>query len=145
MNKAIYFSPERIFLGKDNWFSFLRILKEELAVFLDGEILETSTFWEEEEVNYASFACNIDIIVNIFSEAVIQYGGVICYSKNYEKQVNINVFLLAFRNGKRIESNSKKIKYLAINYDLEKGWNAPKWLDDVYGEWESYTDMERWI
>ncbi|WP_271766706.1 hypothetical protein [Aquimarina algiphila] len=47
---------------------FLRILKDELAVFLDCNIIETSTFWEGENITHGSFGCTIDVIANSYPE-----------------------------------------------------------------------------
>lgn len=145
MDKQAHFSTQRVFLGKDQWFTFLRTLKNELAYFLDCEIVETSVSWEEEGRQSKSYACGMDIMANVFPEANIQYGGMLCYMKNYDEAVYIDVFFLAYINGKRVKSNSKKYKYFTINYTPEKGWNNPQWLQDEWGEWESYTDMTRWM
>jgi hypothetical protein len=140
MNKEIFFNTSRIPINEDDWFIFLRLLKDELSDFLDCDVTETSIFWDGQDLSYASFGCCIDIIADIFLEANVQYGGVICYTKNYGESVYISVTLLAFLNGKRI----KPSKFLVVGYSLEKGWETPRWRDDVYGEWESCGDMERW-
>lgn len=142
MNKKPHFNTKRIALGKDKWLLFLRTIKDELAMFLDCDIVETSTFLQGENISHASFGCTIDIIANILPKKNLQYGGVICYSKNYEENVFIDAFFLAYKNEKRV--SHKKYKYLRINYDLKKGWNSPKWLHDAHGEWESYNTMRRW-
>lgn len=127
MDKTPYFSIERVLPGKDQWLLFLRTLKNELASFLDCTIVETSVFLEEEDITHQNFSCSVDIIAHIFPEANLQYGGIICYTKNYDEHVHIDVFLLAYLNGQRVKSNNKAFKYLTINYDSEKGWNSPKW------------------
>lgn len=144
MNKQDFFSSDRILIGKDNWHLFLRTLKDELSIFLDCEIIETSMFWDGENIANSMFGCNIDIIANIFPEAKLQYGGVICYSKNFDESTRVDVFFLAYVADKRVKSDLKGFKYLTINYDFKNGWNSPRWLQDEWEEWVSYIDMNRW-
>lgn len=144
MENEIYFRPDRIPLGKEKWHSFLKTLKDELATFLDCKITETALFWDGENVSDDSFSTSIDIVAHVFPKANLQYAGVIGYTKNYDETAYADVFLLAYIHGKRVTSDHKAFEYLRIAYDLKAGWNTPKWLDDTYGEWESYTDMKRW-
>lgn len=90
----------------------------------------------------ATFELGVDIRIEL--ECNISLCGVIGYLVNYDEAVYITCFLLPFVNGTRLSSVDKSKEQLIISCTKENGWTSMSWEIDDYGEWESYTDDERW-
>lgn len=145
MDRNSFFDCSRSLKTPQQWLEIMETLREELTIFLECPLVTTSSYIEEQKLDYASYGIGIDVIAKINNMTKLWYGGVICLSINYDESVYIDAFFLPFIARRRLFSYENKFDVLVVNYSIDRGWNNPKWDIDCYGEWESYLDMKRWL